>query len=97
MNDDIAIIAPTSTATTRQTEPEVVALAKIAGRERADLPPDGIPVPRSQVRPGDLVFPSTGHVQMAIGNNLVVEAPHAGATVRISPLGTGVQIRRPVG
>jgi cell wall-associated NlpC family hydrolase len=58
---------------------------------------DGIPVPRSQVRPGDLVFPSAGHVQMAIGNNLVVEAPHAGATVRISPLGTGVQIRRPLG
>jgi peptidoglycan DL-endopeptidase CwlO len=58
---------------------------------------DGIPVPRSQVRPGDLVFPSTGHVQMAIGNNLVVEAPHAGATVRISPLGTGGQIRRPGG
>jgi cell wall-associated NlpC family hydrolase len=58
---------------------------------------DGMPVPRSQVRPGDLVFPSTGHVQMAIGNNLVVEAPHAGATVRISPLGTGVQIRRPGG
>jgi peptidoglycan DL-endopeptidase CwlO len=58
---------------------------------------DGIPVPRSQVRPGDLVFPSAGHVQMAIGNNLVVEAPHPGATVRISPLGTGVQIRRPRG
>jgi cell wall-associated NlpC family hydrolase len=58
---------------------------------------DGIPVSRSQVRPGDLVFPSAGHVQMAIGSNLVVEAPHAGATVRISPLGTGVQIRRPVG
>ncbi len=58
---------------------------------------DGIPVPRYQVRPGDLVFPSAGHVQLAIGHNLVVEAPHAGATVRISPLGTGVQIRRPVG
>jgi peptidoglycan DL-endopeptidase CwlO len=58
---------------------------------------DGVPIPRSQVRPGDLVFPSAGHVQMAIGNNLVVEAPHAGATVRISPLGTGVQIRRPQG
>ena len=58
---------------------------------------DGIPIPRSQVRPGDLVFPSTGHVQMAIGNNLVVEAPHSGAAVRISPLGTGVQIRRPLG
>jgi cell wall-associated NlpC family hydrolase len=58
---------------------------------------DGIPVPRSQVRPGDLVFPTAGHVQLAIGNNLVVEAPHSGATVRISPLGTGVQIRRPTG
>jgi peptidoglycan DL-endopeptidase CwlO len=58
---------------------------------------DGIPIPRSQVRPGDLVFPSAGHVQMAIGHNLVVEAPHSGATVRISPLGTGVQIRRPLG
>ena len=57
---------------------------------------DGIPIPRSQVRPGDLVFPEPGHVQMAIGNNLVVEAPHPGATVRISPLGTGV-IRRPPG
>jgi len=58
---------------------------------------DGIPIPRSQVRAGDLVFPSAGHVQMAIGNNLVVEAPHAGATVRISPLCVGVQIRRPLG
>jgi cell wall-associated NlpC family hydrolase len=57
---------------------------------------DGIPVPRAQVRPGDLVFPHAGHVQMAIGNNKVVEAPHAGATVQISPLGSHVQIRRPV-
>lgn len=57
---------------------------------------DGIPVARSQVRPGDLVFPHTGHVQMAIGNNLVVEAPHAGANVRISPLGAYIAIRRPV-
>ena len=57
---------------------------------------DGLPVPRSQVRPGDLVFPHSGHVQMAIGHNLVVEAPHAGATVRIGALGTDVAIRRPV-
>ncbi len=57
---------------------------------------DGIPVPRSQVRPGDLVFPHAGHVQMAIGNNLVVEAPYAGASVRISPLGNNVAIRRPL-
>jgi cell wall-associated NlpC family hydrolase len=58
---------------------------------------EGIAVPRSRVRPGDLVFPSAEHVQMAIGNNLVVEAPHAGATVRISPLSANVQIRRPLG
>jgi len=58
---------------------------------------DGVPIPRSHVRPGDLVFPTAGHVQLAIGNNLVVEAPHSGASVRISPLGTGVQIRRPAG
>jgi cell wall-associated NlpC family hydrolase len=57
---------------------------------------DGIAVPRSQVRPGDLVFPHSGHVQLAIGNNLVVEAPYAGASVRISPLGSNVQIRRPL-
>lgn len=57
---------------------------------------DGVAVARSQIRPGDLVFPHTGHVQMAIGNGMVVEAPHAGATVRISPLGAAVAIRRPL-
>lgn len=57
---------------------------------------DGIPVPRSQVRPGDLVFPHAGHVQLAIGNNLVVEAPYSGASVRISRLGNNVAIRRPI-
>lgn len=57
---------------------------------------DGIAVPRSQVRPGDLVFPHAGHVQMAIGNNLVVEAPYSGASVRISRLGSNIAIRRPI-
>ncbi len=57
---------------------------------------DGVPIARSQVRPGDLVFPNPGHVQLAIGNGLVVEAPHAGATVRISRLGSDVVIRRPL-
>jgi cell wall-associated NlpC family hydrolase len=56
----------------------------------------GVAVPHGQVQPGDLVFPHAGHVQMAIGNGLVVEAPHAGANVRISPLGSDVVIRRPV-
>ncbi|UXA07213.1 C40 family peptidase [Mycobacterium sp. SMC-2] len=57
---------------------------------------DGLPVPRSQVRPGDLVFPHAGHVQLAIGNDLVVEAPYSGASVRISPMGPHVAIRRPL-
>lgn len=57
---------------------------------------EGIAVPRSQIRAGDLVFPSVGHVQLAIGGNRVIEAPHAGATVQISPLGAHVAIRRPV-
>lgn len=57
---------------------------------------DGIPVPRAQVRPGDLVFPHAGHVQLAIGNNLVVEAPYSGASVRIARLGNVVAIRRPL-
>ncbi len=57
---------------------------------------DGAPVSPAQVRPGDLVFPHTGHVQMAIGNNLVVEAPQPGSTVQISRMGPSVAIRRPV-
>ncbi len=57
---------------------------------------DGMPVAQSRVRAGDLVFPHAGHVQMAIGGGLVVEAPHAGATVQISRLGPAVAIRRPV-
>ena len=55
----------------------------------------GSAVPRSHVQPGDLVFPNAGHVQMAIGNGLVVEAPHAGANVRISQLDPDAVIRRP--
>jgi len=55
----------------------------------------GIPVSPSQAQPGDLVFPSAGHVQMYIGNNQVVEAPYTGASVQVMPLGGGM-IRRMV-
>ena len=55
---------------------------------------EGIPVSRADIRPGDLVFPSTGHVQLAIGGGRVIEAPHAGACVQISALGAHVAIRR---
>ncbi|WP_199254763.1 C40 family peptidase [Mycolicibacterium mengxianglii] len=56
---------------------------------------NGFAVSRNHIQPGDLVFPHAGHVQLAIGNGLVVEAPHAGASVRISRLGSEVAIRRP--
>lgn len=55
---------------------------------------DGVPVAPSQVRPGDLVFPHTGHVQMAIGGGLVVEAPQPGSVVQISRMGPSIAIRR---
>lgn len=57
---------------------------------------DGIPVSPAHIRPGDLVFPTVGHVQLALGDNLVIEAPHPGAVVRISRLGAQVAIRRPL-
>ena len=56
----------------------------------------GVPVARSEVRPGDLVFPHTGHVQMALGGGLVVEAPQPGSVVQISRMGPSVAIRRVV-
>ncbi|BBY55910.1 C40 family peptidase [Mycobacterium koreense] len=56
---------------------------------------DGVAVSRAAVRPGDLVFPHPGHVQMAIGHGRVVEAAESGVPVRIAPLGAHVQIRRP--
>lgn len=57
---------------------------------------DGVPVAPSQVRPGDLVFPHAGHVQLAIGGGLVVEAPQPGSVVQISRMGPSVAIRRVV-
>lgn len=50
----------------------------------------------SQAKPGDLLFPHAGHVQMYIGNGKVIEAPYTGGRVRITGLrGSYVAIRRP--
>lgn len=54
----------------------------------------GLAVQKNQLRPGDAVFftgsdPKNGlpgHVAMFIGNGRIIEAPHSGATVRISSL-----------
>ncbi|MCW0193387.1 MAG: NlpC/P60 family protein [Rhodococcus sp.] len=47
-------------------------------------------------RPGDLVFPSTRHVQMYIGNGKVIEAPRTGGHVQIADVrSTNLAVRRP--
>lgn len=43
----------------------------------------GVPVTKANLQPGDLVFPDPGHVQIYLGNNKIVEAPHSGANVRV--------------
>jgi cell wall-associated NlpC family hydrolase len=57
----------------------------------------GTAVPNiSQAKPGDLLFPSTGHVQMYIGNGNVIEAPRTGGHVQIVKARSKyIAIRRP--
>jgi 2-polyprenyl-3-methyl-5-hydroxy-6-metoxy-1,4-benzoquinol methylase len=47
---------------------------------------DGSPVVRADLAPGDLVFPYPGHVQLYLGGGAVIDAPHTGAFIRVSPL-----------
>ena len=67
---------------------------------------DGIPVPPDQVRAGDLIFPldsfgedgrpGPGHVELALGPDAVVHAPHTGDVVRVAPMPGRFIARRPV-
>jgi cell wall-associated NlpC family hydrolase len=43
----------------------------------------GTRVSKTNLQPGDLVFPDPGHVQIYLGNGQVVESPHTGANVRV--------------
>lgn len=43
-------------------------------------------VNRSQLRPGMLVFPHAGHVQLYAGNGRIVEAPRKGVPIREVPM-----------
>ena len=53
--------------------------------EWADLPQ----VPLSDLKPGDLIlYNGEGHVAMYVGNNMIVDAPHSGATVEEIPMST---------
>lgn len=50
----------------------------------------------AQAKPGDLLFPSTGHVQMYLGNGNVIEAPRTGGHVQIVKTRSSyIAIRRP--
>ena len=50
-------------------------------------------ITRTQLRPGDLIFTNdNGHVQLYIGAGQVIEAPHTGAQIRISPLPPATQV-----
>jgi hypothetical protein len=54
----------------------------------------GREVPKSEIRPGDLVFPNAGHVQMSLGGTAIVEAANPRTGVRRSTLGRTWHIRR---
>ncbi|WP_344162089.1 bifunctional lytic transglycosylase/C40 family peptidase [Nocardiopsis rhodophaea] len=49
----------------------------------------GKAVSPSDVKPGDLLFPHSGHVGMYIGNNKVVHAPYTGTVVKIADYNPG--------
>src|SRR5579871_4739215 len=50
----------------------------------------GVPVPRDQLQPGDIVFfDGLGHVGIYIGGGEFVHAPHTGTDVQVSSLDSG--------
>jgi cell wall-associated NlpC family hydrolase len=54
-------------------------------RVSQDQQPWAIPVPISELQPGDLVFfgNPAHHVAMYVGNGMMVDAPHSGANVEV--------------
>lgn len=46
----------------------------------------GQPVSEDQLKPGDLVFPHTGHVGIYVGNGQMIHAPQTGDVIKVSPV-----------
>lgn len=69
------------------------------GRTTYDQIKEGRRIPNiAQAKPGDLLFPSTHHVQMYLGNGMVIEAPQTGGHVQIVKMRPSyIAIRRPGG
>lgn len=55
---------------------------------------NGSEVSKAALSPGDLVFPDLGHVQLYVGADRVIEAPHTGAFVREVSIGGFWRARR---
>ncbi len=46
----------------------------------------GTPVSQSELQPGDLVFPHSGHVGIYVGNGQMIHAPQTGDVVKVAPV-----------
>ena len=46
----------------------------------------GQPVSQDQLKPGDLVFPHTGHVGIYVGNGQMIHAPQTGDVIKVGPV-----------
>jgi cell wall-associated NlpC family hydrolase len=57
----------------------------------------GRSVSRAQLQPGDLVFPSSGHVGIYLGGGMMIHAPHPGDHVRIAKVYAFYAGRRIIG
>lgn len=68
------------------------------GRTTYELIHQGVPVhDYRNLMPGDLVFPTTGHVGIYLGSGKVLSAPRTGETIHVTPLsefGVGAGMRR---
>ncbi|MGN9134481.1 C40 family peptidase [Clostridium sp. HCP1S3_B4] len=64
------------------------------GRTTYDQINSGSDVTNSELQPGDLILPSTGHVQLYIGNNKVIHAPQTGEVVKVADVWNIYSARR---
>ena len=71
-----------------------VSIPRVTYAQYAALPH----IPKSQLRPGDLVFfEGLGHVGIFVGNGLMIDAPETGKQVRLLPLDSSWYLQNYVG